>query len=155
MEQNHKRMAVWISILVFGVSFFYRWDFSVIASDSISIVSIALAIYTISISALIGSNFAKLLKDTPHPVLKDSTQLDVIIHYFKQATKTAILTLLLSLFIQLDHTFIMQRLNELKLLRTIDFGRIYSSLCFSCLVLNFIFIWIIFQFIINRQMENK
>lgn len=142
-------------MFVFASSYFLQWDFSVVASDSISIVSIALAIYTISISALIGSNFATILKNTQHTILKDCTQLDVIINYFRWATKTAILTILLSLLIQLKNEHMVLWIHRIKFLQNINLGRIYSSLCFACLALNFVFIWVIFEFIINRQLENE
>ena len=161
MERKHKKVSTWLFWIVFVATFFLSWNFKTIASDSISFISIALAIYTVSIGALIGSNFSEKLRDTVHPERKDLTQLDVISNYMKYGIIIAMITILLSLFVQLDHSFILGLIHRI-LKRDILWKILYNivkqllmSACFSFLSLNFLFVWYVFTFIINRQVDNR
>lgn len=159
MEKNHKYICCFGFVFAFIITYILKLDFSVIASESISVVSIALAIYTISISALIGSEFSKKLQEKTHFEKKDFTQLDIIINYLKNAAFVSILTIVFSMIKMLDFSILIQKIDSIpnisSIISVIDLSQTFSSICFAFLALNFIFTWLIIEFILNRQLRNK
>lgn len=55
MYKKHKQVLVILGVSVFTISYFLNLNFSEIASESISIISIMLGIYTLCISNLAGN----------------------------------------------------------------------------------------------------
>lgn len=159
MEKKHKYICCFGFIFAFIITYIFRLDFYIIASESISVVSIALAIYTISISALIGSEFSKKLQETQHFEKKDFTQLDIIINYFKNAAVISIITIVFSMIKMLDFSLLIQKIAAIpkisSIISVIDLSQTFSSICFAFLALNFIFICLIIKFVTNRQLRNK
>lgn len=161
MEKKHKKSAQILFWGIFLSSFILKWNFKYIASDSISFISIALAIYTVSIGALIGSNFAEKLRSVVHKERKDLTQLDMISNYMKYGIIIAMITIVLSLFVQLNHSYLFGLIRQIfksDLLWQVLYGlgkQSLMSVCFSFLSLNFLFVWYVFMFIINRQVDNR
>lgn len=159
MEKNHKIICFSCFALSGLLTYIIDVDFSLIASETISVVSIALAIYTFSISTLVGSKFTKNLKENIHKEKSDYTQLDVLRIYFKNATTISIITIILSMFQKLNINIFLLKINKIlssyKFFTFIDLSRIFSSVCFAFLTLNFIFIWLIIKFVLNRQLLEK
>ncbi len=165
MERTHKKHTKMLFAFIFALSFILRWNFTSIASDSISFISIALAIYTVSIGALIGSSFAEELKNITHRERKDLTQLDMISNYMKLGIIMSMITIILSLVVKLDHSFLLELFHIMiidifnnETLWRVLYGigkQIFMSTCFSFLSMNFIFMWYVFKFIINRQVDNR
>ena len=155
MYFKHKILMVFVFIAVFLITFFLKLDFNIIISECIAIVSFAMAIYSISISCLIGSSLLKDLESIQDKYLKDKTQLGVIKSYFKHATVISVTTLIFSCINKLE---IIDTLDNLffktKILNRLNFSQIFSSICFAFFILNFIFIILIFTFIINRQVDK-
>lgn len=156
MYKNHKKILRVVFIIVFFISFMLKINFAIIASDCISIVSFALAIYTICISCLIGSPLLENLRLMPDFHIKEKTQLGVIKCYIVNASYTSLATLIMayiskltfniSVFDGIENEFIT------SILYNINWVQIFSSLCFSLFSLNFAFIIIIFIFIISKQL---
>ncbi len=151
MEKKHSLQVIVISVLVLIVSCILKLEYSLIADSCIDIIAISLAIYTISISALIGSDFAKKLQTDPHPTIPGSSQLDVIVGYIKRGVIIAITTIVVSLLSGLVSQAYIAQLDGLKL----KIWVILNGVSFAVLSLNFLFIWFIFTFIINRQLEGN
>lgn len=150
MYSNHKRIAIVLFSLVSLVSYCLDLDFKNIVGESISIVSIALAVYAIAISSLVGSPLSQKLQFTPDVKLKGKTQLGVIKSYIKTAMAISILTLIISCIIKLlpnPSESIIKLLSELI--------RIIYSISFGLFALDFLFIWIVFVFVINRQIDRN
>lgn len=152
MYSKHKKILCGIFILILISTYILKIDFQPIASDCISIVSFALAIYTICISSLIGSSLLEKLRSTVDIQFKDRTQLGVLKKYINNAMITAIITLIISCLIKLE----IETSNKmiLELMQKINIQQLFSSICFSFFSLNFTFIIIIFIFIINRQIDS-
>lgn len=155
MYRNHKRYLTLIFVLVFSITYYLKCDFKDIASDCISIISIALAIYAVCISNLIGSPLLEKLKATVDNQITHKTQLGVIKKYIQNAMAISIVTIISSCIIKITSYTIDNTIFEAKILYVIFQGievyQIYSSSCFGLFSLNFGYLWIIFIFIINRQ----
>lgn len=150
MYYKHKVCAIIVFTLVFIFTFFLRITFNDIASECISIVSFALAIYTICISSLIGSPLLNKLRSTQDQQIKHKTQLGVIKRYISSAMVVSIITLVLACISKLktDNNLILSVLNKANIIQA------FSSMCFSFFSLNFLFILLIFVFVISRQVDS-
>lgn len=152
MYKNHKRAIAVTFVLVFILTFFLGVDFEDIASDCISIVSFALAVYAICIGALIESPLLKILHKNADEQIKERTQLGVLKNYIKTAIYVSIITLVLACIskVKTNNPTVILILDKLNCL---GLEQLFSSLCFSFFALNFLFIIFIFMFIINRQVD--
>ena len=54
----HKTILVLVTLLCWGISFIFKVDYSIIASEGITIISIILAIYMTSFSSLLSSKLS-------------------------------------------------------------------------------------------------
>lgn len=152
MYKKHKCTTTITFVSVFILTFFLNINFEDIASDCISIVSFALAVYAICISALIGSPLLESLRSNIDAQISDRTQLGVIKNYIRIAIFISVITLVLACIskIKINSNIIMLILNKLNYLNP---QQLFSSLCFAFFSLNFLFIIFIFMFIINRQVD--
>lgn len=60
----HKTILVLVTLLCWGISFIFKVDYSIIASEGITIISIILAIYMTSFSSLVSSKLADKMSKT-------------------------------------------------------------------------------------------
>ncbi|PPK43239.1 hypothetical protein [Clostridium algidicarnis] len=152
MYKKHKCTTTITFVSVFILTFFLNINFEDVASDCISIVSFALAVYAICISALIGSPLLESLRSNIDAQISDRTQLGVIKNYIRIAIFISVITLVLACIskIKINSNIIMLILNKLNYLNP---QQLFSSLCFAFFSLNFLFIIFIFMFIINRQVD--
>lgn len=152
MYKKHKWAITITFVSVFILTFFLNINFEDIASDCISIVSFALAVYAICISALIGSPLLESLRSNVDPQIRERTQLGVIKNYIRIAIFISVITLVLACIskIKINSNIIILILNKLSYLNP---QQLFSSLCFAFFSLNFLFIIFIFMFIINRQVD--
>ncbi len=152
MYPKHKNIAIAMFFATIVVSYLLKLNFKAIASESISIVSIALAVYAISISNLVGSNLAKAMKATPDKIIKSKTQLGVLKTYIQSAMKVAISTLVISCLVKLIPEQTKEFMMEVPEYKTVM--EVISAIGFGLFAIDFLFIWLIFDFITNRQMSN-
>lgn len=155
MYRKHKYCIGITFGVIFVLTFILKLEFEDIASDCISIVSFALAIYAICISSLIRSPLLERLRGQVDSECTTRTQLGVIKAYIKNAMIVAVITLIMAcmskLEIGLDCSSIFQGERMQNIIDLIHPMQLYSSLCFSFFILNFVFIILIFVFIVSRQ----
>lgn len=96
MYKRHKRLAWTLIITVFGLSMLLRLHYSSIAEISITVMSIALAVYISVSTSLLGSPYSRTLKKMPDKENSDKSMLGVLAEYLKTAAICSILTISLS-----------------------------------------------------------
>lgn len=143
MYKQHVRLVWSIAISIFLIFYIFEADFVRISSLCVSIVSIFFAVYGICISSLVGSDLLKKLKSKQDHIIKSKTQLGVIKKYVSNAIYIALLTLVLSTLINVDVQIL-----------TVFLYKVYSAFCFAMFGLNFVFAILVFQFILNKQLDE-
>lgn len=156
MYKIHRLLSAFIFILTFLTTLFLEADYSRVSEIAISIVSISLAVYIGAASVLLGSDFAKKLKDINDPEIKTSTQLGVLSAYLRIAGKWSIVTILASAIYILDFNWnsIIKLLNLNGKFIIEIVSTTVSSFCCSVFVLNVYFIWLIMVFLINAMNKS-
>ena len=77
MYERHKHLIVIIFIAVLIAAIILSADYSKIAEASISVMSIAVAVYISATSVILGSTYAEKLKGQVDPKITTSTSLGV------------------------------------------------------------------------------
>lgn len=142
MYKKDKKIILCLIIIVMGVTYRLQWDFKDVASECISVVSIALAIYTICISSLIGSGLLNSLKNSVDKNITYKTELGVLKSYLENAVVVSIVTIMFAC------------ISKVAYFENNDINRLFSAFCFAVFTLNFMFIWLIFIFIMNKQVDT-
>ncbi len=144
MYKHHRKIIVLIFFISTLISYYLKLDYSKIVSQSITILSFFLVILTTSITNLISSNsLVDKLKKSSDKQIVSKSELGVYITYIKTAFYFEIANIVLNcLFIILKNTI------------QICIIKILSILGFSILSINFYIIFLIFKFLIERQLYN-
>lgn len=153
MYKLHKIIQIFVFIFISLLSFFIKIDYSSIASDSIEVVSIALAVYLAAYAGLQGdSNLAKSLRTKEDKKVKTKTQLGVFNSYIKTALLIGLSTIVISFtIIVIDKYFSLDTTITIKT----DWYYVLSSISFALFALNLVLICLIGRFIINRISWDK
>ena len=94
----HKTILVLVTLLCWGISFIFKVDYSIIASEGITIISIILAIYMTSFSSLVSSKLADKMSKTQDKQLRGKSELGVLKGYLNVAVSLELLILLLGVY---------------------------------------------------------
>lgn len=148
MEQI-KFILLLITFLCFGISFIFKVDYSIIASDGITIISIILAIYMTSFSSLVSSELADKMSKTQDKQLLGKSELGVLKGYLNVAVKFGIVNIIIGCILLL----MKNKLNA-NIAKNIVYN-ILSAAGISSLADNIFLIYVLFTFMINRQLWNK
>ncbi len=158
MYRYHKIILFITFIIIFLLTYLLKCNFQDIASECISIISIAMAIYAICISSLISSPLLEKLKLTLDKQIKHKTQLGVLKCYIQIAMIISILTIVFACISKLTslkfENMILSKEILIEIFDKLNLLQFFSSTCFALFALNFVFIWLIFIFIINRQVDK-
>lgn len=157
MYNEHKLKLIIDFAIIFFISFISNMNFSDLSSECIAIVSINLAIYTVCIGCLINSTLLIKMKNSKDKKIGGKTELGVLKTYMELAMKNSIITIVLACVYKI-RIFEIPKCIPMSdfitlIIKNQQFVRIFSSICFSFFSINFIFIWLIFIFIINKQMD--
>lgn len=116
MYKRHKCFAWILVVAVFGMSMIFKLQYSAIAEISITVMSIALAVYISVSTSLLGSPYSKILKKLPDKENPTKSMLGVLADYLKKAEICSILTISLStLYIVKPDTVSMQTIIDTQL----------------------------------------
>lgn len=149
MYKKDKIILMIISILCCVISFKLKIDYSIVASDGITIISIVLAIYMTSVSGLISSKLVGEMSQKRDKQLVGKSQLGVLKSYLKNAVKLAIFNMVISGIILIVNN---------KLESNTQKNLVYyvlSALGVSSLADNIFLMYLIFEFMINRQLLDR
>lgn len=144
MYKKHKIITLVAFVIVFIISYIMKLDYNQIATESITVVSIALAVYMASFSQLAASELAEEMKKTPDKRIIGKSELGVLESYLKLAIKFGLASIIIGCAYLLDFNIELEKS-----------GNFVSSICLAVLSINFVFIWILFNFMINRQLRER
>ena len=149
MYKKHRVMLVLVILLFGAISYLFSVDYADIASDGITVVSIILAIYMTSFSGLVSSDLAKKMQRKEDSELAGKSQLGVLRSYLNAAVCIGIINIIISC---------VATILALKMELVVNKGVVYYilSAC-GCATLagNIYLMFLLFRFMVNRQLWNK
>lgn len=144
MYRKHRWKLGCVIILICLLSYLLKLDYSTVASEGITVVSIVLAIYMTSFSNLIASDLAEELKQIQDKEMKEKSQMGVLKGYLNIAVGTGIVNIVLGILVL---TF-EKKLGE-------EWFWVYDLICsvgFASLGANIYMMYLLYKFMVNRQM---
>ena len=149
MYKKHRVMLTLVMLFLGAISYLFSVDYAVIASDGITVVSIILAIYMTSFSSLVSSELAKKMQRKEDSELAGKSQLGVLRSYLNAAVCIGIINIIISCI-----SMVLASKMEL----VVNKGVVYYivSVC-GCATLagNICLMFLLFRFMVNRQLWNK
>lgn len=100
LYKRHRVFLILLLLLSYIIAWINNVPFALIASDTITLDSIAIGVYTAAITLLIGSKTADAMKRPDHEI-KTKTQMGVLIVYLKCAMLTGISSILNSFIVKM------------------------------------------------------
>lgn len=149
MYKKHRVMLVLVMLILGVISYLFSVDYADIASDGITVVSIILAIYMTSFSGLVSSDLAKKMQRKEDSELAGKSQLGVLRSYLNNAVFIGIINIIISCVALI-------LASKMELVE--NKGALYYivSAC-GCATLagNIYLMFLLFRFMVNRQLWNK
>ena len=109
------------------------------ADTATTLVSIAVGVYIAAASALLGSPYAKELKQTTDKKRTSNTLLGTLLDYFRHAGKLGITTVIVSCLYKIPAIYNVP----------IIIARIGSAAAYGIFFCNILFLWLVFVFLVN------
>lgn len=147
MYKEHFIPLIVIAVLTAATSWIFNLHYEKIASDAITVVSIAIAVCLTAITLLIGSKIADAMKHQD-PKIKTKTQMGVLISYLSRAIRIGILSITVSCVAEIYCT---DKFNSTHP----NLQHAISSTGFSLFAATLFFMWIIFKFISAALLRNS
>lgn len=151
MYYRHKVQSVLLICLMFIICLIFNLKYSYIANLSITVVSIALAVYISISSSLLGSPFSRLLKRTPDKENPSRSMLGTLADYLKTARLCSIATITASSLYLLKPDFAF--LKTILKTNYYALSNIISSLFCSLFAYNVFLMSLIMNFMIVALMN--
>lgn len=149
MYKKHKVILTLIMICCGILSYTFKMDYSIIASEGITVVSIVLAIYMTSFSGLVSSDLAKKMQRKEDNILYGKSQLGVLKGYLNHAVAIGIVNIVISC---------VSLLLKEKMTECVNKNIVYyivSSIGIGTLAANLFLMFLLFRFMVNRQLWNR
>ena len=96
MDKEYKIFLIGCFITVSVIAYLLNWNFDSMADTATTLVSIAVGVYIGAASALLGSPYAKELKQITDKKRPSNTLLGTLLDYFRHAGKLGITTVIVS-----------------------------------------------------------
>lgn len=149
MHKKHK-IVLGIIVICCGIlSYVFKVEYSVIASDGITVVSIVLAIYMTSFSGLVSSDLAKKMQRKEDKIINGKSQLGVLKGYLNAAVGIGIINIVVSCI----SLILKDKMIEIVNKNTVYY--IVSAIGISTLAANLFLMFLLFRFMVNRQLWDK
>lgn len=139
LYKRHRILLVMLLLLSYITAWIYNIPFKLIASDTITLNSIAIAVYMTAITLMIGSKTADAMKKTDYEI-KTKTQMGVLLAYLKRAMLVGIFSILNSFAAKIY-------CNDQLLTQKPYIYKAISSTGFALLIVTIFYMWLIFRFI--------
>ena len=149
MYKKDKWIIILIFILVSLISYFITFDLKQISGEAITIISIALAVYTASFSGLISSPLLRLMRRKQDVILMNKTQLGVLESYLRFSINIGLICIIMCCLIKLFPNYNIDGNTSY-----IYSYRVFSAIGIGVLSINIYCIWLLSRFMINRQLRN-
>ena len=157
MYKKHVILLISIGLLTLSISWYFKWQYKVIASDVMSFISIAIGLYIAAISFQFGNKMSEYMKKQDKRI-PTKTHMGVLCTYLKYATYTRFLAIIDScgVLIVSSMTYIEKKEDvEMVCERYPELLHILSSIGFSLFSASLIFSAIIFNFILFSNLNDK
>ena len=133
VDKEHKIFLIGCFITVSIIAYLLNWNFDNMADTATTLVYIAAA------SALLGSPYAKELKQTTDKKRPSNTLLGTLLDYFRHAGKLGITTVIVSCLYKIPATYDVP----------VIIVRIGSAVAYGIFFCNILFLWLVFVFLVN------
>lgn len=158
MYERHKRLIVIIFIAVLIAAIILNADYSKIAEASISVMSIAVAVYISATSVILGSTYAEKLKGQVDSKITTSTSLGVLAAYLRNAGALAVIMIMISTLYVLKigtpkSIAILLTNNGWHTIGTLIL-RVVSAISCGLFAVNIVFMYLILLFLINSMSKS-
>lgn len=158
MYKRHKRLIVVIFIAVLIAAIILSADYSKIAEASISVMSIAVAVYISATSVILGSTYAEKLKGQVDSKITTSTSLGVLATYLRNAGAFAVIMIVISTIyvLKIDTPRPIATLLTNNGWHTIGtlILRVVSAISCGLFAVNIVFMYLILLFLINSMSKS-
>ncbi len=158
MYKRHKILIIVLSIIVFFAASMLNADYSGIAEASISVMSIAIAVYIGAASVILGSSYAEKMKGQVDPEIKTKTSLGVLSSYLRIAGSFNVSTIVISTIyvLNLDNHFmnLFPERNSLCVYFRGVISQMISSFACCLFAVNIVFMYLILEFLINSMTKS-
>lgn len=148
----YKKHSVILTLLMFifgAISYLFSIDYADIASDGIVVVSIILAIYMTSFSGLVSSDLAEKMQQKQDSELTGKSQLGVLRSYLNHAVFIGIINIIISCVVLI-------LASKMKMIENKgDVYYIISACGCATLAGNIFLMFLLYLFMVNRQLWNK
>ena len=144
MYKRHKTAVSTVFVLTAVLCYSTKILYDNIADIAITVVSISVAVYIATMSALLGSPYADKLKSIRDTEIKEKSQLGVLTTYLRVAGNCGILTILVSSLYKIPS--IANVSPQLQ--------RLTSSISCAIFVINIFFLWLVFKFLATALMNS-
>lgn len=149
MYKKHKVILALITICFGIMSYVFKVKYSIIASDGITVISIILAIYMTSFSGLVSSDLAKRMQRKEDKILNGKSQLGVLKSYLNAAVGIGIINIIVAcISLILD-----DKMSEIVNKNVAYY--IVSAVGTGTLAANIFLMYLLFRFMVNRQLWDK
>lgn len=118
-----------------------KLNYKLISTECISLASFILTIYIFCIGNLLNTEQYKKMKQNVDKILKDKTELGVLKKYIEKSFLMLMLLIVISLYIKLNIDFPFAITTHYY---------VFSAVCFSILNINFLYLYFIIKFILNK-----
>ena len=158
MYERHKRLIVIIFIAVLIAAIILNADYSKLAEASISVMSIAVAVYISATSVILGSTYAEKLKGQVDSKITTSTSLGVLAAYLRNAGALAVIMIMISTLYVLKigtpkPIAILLTNNGWHTIGTLIL-RVVSAISCGLFAVNIVFMYLILLFLINSMSKS-
>lgn len=158
MYERHKCLIVIIFIAVLIAAIILDADYSKIAEASISVMSIAVAVYISATSVILGSTYAEKLKGQVDSKITTSTSLGVLAAYLRNAGALAVIMIMISTLYVLKigtpkPIAILLTNNGWHTIGTLIL-RVVSAISCGLFAVNIVFMYLILLFLINSMSKS-
>lgn len=143
MYKRHKKALLFVFAGTFIVTYLFNIDFAPIAEIAITVASIAMGVYIAAVSALLGSNYAKSLRQITDKEYPSKTLLGVLAGYFRMAGVFCIFLIVIGCVYTLPVKM------EISITTIVYIFRSGAAISYSIFSVNILFLWLILQFLIN------
>lgn len=158
MYKRHKAFIIVLLVATSIVSFLLELDYSSMAEASITIISIAVAVYIAATSIILGSPYAERLKSQTDFELREKTRLGVLASYLRTAGKFGIATIIVStayiLEVDREVQSIFPKDNPMWLYLENLIFRIIGSFFCGLFFVNIVFMYLVLIFLINSMTKS-
>lgn len=158
MYERHKCLIVIIFIAVLIAAIILNADYSKIAEASISVMSIAVAVYISATSVILGSTYAEKLKGQVDSKITTSTSLGVLAAYLRNAGALAVIMIMISTLYVLKigtpkSIAVLLTNNGWHTIGTLIL-RVVSAISCGLFAVNIVFMYLILLFLINSMSKS-